>query len=348
MKVRLISAFCAAALLALAGCVEDKKEPEVPGPAAPRATATPSAAKKGPNDRLKIAVVPKGTTHQFWQTVKAGAEAAGKELNAEILWNGPKAETDIQDQIDIINNYASQGVDGVALAATDKTSLVKTVQDLEAKGIPVVTIDSGIEPDVSRSFVATDNVAAAKQAAQEMGRILNGSGEVAVIYFLKGAGTSDQREQGFDEGIKQFPNIKVVQKEEAKSNSSTARDKMETILAAHPNLAGVFAASEPTVVGAAGVLKDRKMAGKVKLIGFDASDAEIDDLKGGVIQALVVQDPFKMGYEGVKAVAQILRGQGTPPKRIDTGAHLVTAQNMNTPEIHKILFPLEGAKTAAK
>jgi ribose transport system substrate-binding protein len=325
-----------------AGCVQEKKEPEAPG--LPGATGAPAGAKKGPNDRLKIAVVPKGTSHQFWQTVHAGAEAAGRELNAEILWNGPKAETDIQDQIDIINNYASQGVDGMALAATDKTALVRTVEELEQRGVPVVTIDSGIEPDVSRSFVATDNVAAARQAGAEMGRLLNGNGEVALLYFLKGAGTSDEREKGFLEGIKPFPGLKLVQSEETKSSSSTARDKMETILAAHPNLGGVFAASEPNVVGAAGVLDDRKLGGKVKLVGFDASDAEIDYLKKDVVQALVVQDPFKMGYEGVKAVAQIVRGQGTPPKRIDTGAHLVTPQNMSTPDMQKVLYPLGPPK----
>src|SRR5262245_12899873 len=174
----------------LAGCVKETPgETNAPAPGG----GTPKAAKKGPSDRLKIAVVPKGTTHEFWQTVKAGADAAGQEVNAEILWNGPKQETDIEDQKNIISGYKSQGVDGVALAATDKNALVQTVRDLEDHGIPVVTIDSGIEPDVSRSFIATDNVAAAKLAAQEMGRLLGGKGKVAVLSFLKGAGTSDQR-----------------------------------------------------------------------------------------------------------------------------------------------------------
>src|SRR5262249_40981611 len=149
-------------------------------------------------------------------------------VNADILWNGPKAETDIQDQIDIINNYASQGVDGVALAATDKKSLVKTVQDLEGRGIPVVTIDSGIDPDVSRCFIATDNVKAAGLAGKEMGRLLGGKGKVAVLYFLKGAGTSDERERGFIDGIKEFPGIQVVASEETKSDSAKAREAMET------------------------------------------------------------------------------------------------------------------------
>jgi ribose transport system substrate-binding protein len=286
-----------------------------------------------------VAVVPKGTTHDFWKTVHAGAEAAGKELNVEVLWNGPKAETDIQDQMYIVTSYATTA-DGVALAATDKTALVKTVQELEQRGVPVVTIDSGIEPDVSRSFIATDNVKAAELAAQEMGKRLGGKGKVAVLSFLKGAGTSDQREEGFLKGIKQFPAIEIVAVEETQSDSAKARDKMETLLTAHPDLVGVFASNEPNVVGAAKVLAERKLAGKVTMIGFDASPTELDYLRQGTVQALVVQDPFKMGFEGVKAVAQIVRGQGTPLKRIDTGATVVTKENLDTPAVQKLVNPL--------
>lgn len=332
-----------ASLLALGGCVRDtEKSDEETAVSTPPQQQAPEGAPgaKGPNDPLKIAVVPKGTTHQFWQTIKAGAEAAGKEVNAEILWNGPKSETEIQDQIDILNNYASQGVDGVALAATDKNSLVKTVEDLEGRKIPVVTIDSGVASDRPRSFIATDNVAAARLAAQELGKLVGGKGKVAVISFLKGAATSDEREQGFLEGIKEFPGITVLPPVETRSDSAKAREQMETLLAAHPDLVGVFASNEPNVVGAAGVLAERKLTGKVKLVGFDASDPEIRYLKDGVVQALIVQDPFRMGYEGVKALAQIARGQGTPQKRIDTGAKVVTRDNMETPEIHKLLYPL--------
>jgi ribose transport system substrate-binding protein len=327
---------------AVAGCVrEAPKEGADTGAPSPAPKSPSTAPKKGPNDRLRIAVVPKGTTHQFWQTVKAGADAAGQEVNAEILWNGPKAETDIQDQIDIINNYASQGVDGVALAATDKTSLVKTVQDLEGRGIPVVTIDSGIDPDVSRCFIATDNVKAAGLAAKEMGRLLGSKGKVAVLYFLKGAGTSDEREKGFVDGVKEFPGIQIVGSEETKSDSARAREAMETLLTANPDLAGVFAANEPNVVGAAGVLADRHLGGKVKLVGFDASNPEIEYMKKGLVQALVVQDPFKMGHDGVTTLAKILRGQGSVPRREDTGATVVTTANMDQPEVHRLLYPLE-------
>ena len=329
----------ALATLLAAGCVQKTED------AAPSATppSTSSAAPSAADKKLKIAVIPKGTTHQFWQTIKAGAEAAGAEpdVNAEILWNGPKSETEVKDQIDIVQGFASQGVDGIALAATNKESLSPVVDELQAKGIPVVTIDSGIEPDNSRSFIATDNVAAARLAAKSLGELLGGKGKVAVLSFLKGAGTSDEREQGFLEGIKEFPGITVIPVEYTDSDANKAREKMETLLTQNADLAGVFASNEPNVKGAASVLVDRKLVGKVKLVGFDASDAEIEYLKDGTVQSLVVQDPFKMGYEGVKALAAIARGKTAPEKRIDTGAAVITKANMDTPENHKLLFPLE-------
>lgn len=334
-----------------AGCVQETQQTGGGTTAAPSTGTAPGPASNAPaasfktkpeSERLKIAVIPKGTTHQFWQTIHAGADAAGKELNAEILWNGPKSETDKQDQVDIVNSFASQGVDGIALAATNKEALSVVVDDVQGKGIPVVIIDSGIEPDHSQSFIATDNVAAAGLAAEEMGRLLGGKGKVAVISFLKGAGTSDERERGFLEGIKKFPGITVIDPSEyTDSDANKAREKMESLITQNQDLAGVFASNEPNVKGAASVLVDRKLTGKIKLIGFDASDAEIQYLKDGVVQALVVQDPFKMGYEGVKAVAQIVRGKGSPEKRIDTGAKVVTKENLDKPEIHQLLFPLE-------
>jgi ribose transport system substrate-binding protein len=272
--------------------------------------------------KLTFALVPKGTTHQFWQTVKAGAEAAGREFNAEILFNGPSKENSVPEQIDIVRNYAAQGVDGVAVAATDKTALVTPVQELLDKGIPVVIVDSAIEPDPSHAFIATDNVAAARLAADEMGRLLNGKGKVAILNFKRGSGTSDERERGFREGIARFPDIQIVASEYTESDVGNAVAQTESILAANPNLDGLFASNEPNVIGAAKVFEDRGKAGQIKL------------------HALIVQDPFKMGYEGIKALAQIARGEGKPEKRIDTGAKVVTRENMNTPEMEKLLHPL--------
>jgi ribose transport system substrate-binding protein len=345
---RYLGALCALSLAgaALSGCVQNTTAPTTAGNApgtpgnAPSSASTPTIKTKGENEKLTLALVPKGTTHEFWQTVKAGAEAAGKENNAEILFNGPSEENNVQEQIDILRNYGTQGVDGVAVAATDKQSVAGPVDDLQAKGIPVVVVDSSVEPDHSFSFIATDNVAAARLAAEEMGRLLNGKGKVAVLNFKKGSGTSDEREQGFMEGIKKFPGIEVVAQDDTESQVANAVDKTQTMVTAHPDLDGIFASNEPNVIGAAKVLKDKGLAGKVKLVGFDGAKAEIEGLEAGTVQALILQDPFKMGFEGVKALCQVLRGKGKPEKRIDTGAKVVTKENMNTPEMQKILYPL--------
>lgn len=340
---------CAVSLTAvvLGGCVRDTTTPSTGGPAtgtAPTSTGTPAASTpiktKGANEKLTLALVPKGTTHQFWQTVKAGADAAAKELNAELLYNGPSKENSVPEQIDIVRNFGTQGVDGIAVAATDKQALVTPVNELQDKGIPVVVVDSAIEPDPSHSFIATDNVAAASQAAAELGRLLNGKGNVAILNFKKGSGTSDEREQGFREGIAKFPGIKIVASEYTESDVGNAVSQTESILTANPELDGLFASNEPNVIGAAKVLDDKGKAGKIKLVGFDAAEAEIEGLKKGTVDALIVQDPFRMGFEAVKALAQLVRGQGSPVKRIDTGAKVVTKANMETPEMKKLLNPL--------
>lgn len=328
--------------IALSGCVRDTPAPSTGGSTpgnAPASTGTPIKTK-GANEKLTLALVPKGTTHQFWQTVKAGADAAAKELNAELLYNGPSKENSVPEQIDIVRNFGTQGVDGIAVAATDKQALVTPVNELQEKGIPVVVVDSAIEPDPSHSFIATDNLAAASQAAAELGRLLNGKGNVAILNFKKGSGTSDEREQGFREGIAKFPGIKIVASEYTESDVGNAVSQTESILTANPELDGLFASNEPNVIGAAKVLDDKGKAGKIKLVGFDAAEAEIEGLKKGTVDALIVQDPFRMGYEAVKALAQLVRGQGTPVKRIDTGAKVVTRANMETPEMKKLLNPL--------
>jgi ribose transport system substrate-binding protein len=245
-------AFCALSLsaIALSGCVRDTTTPGTGTPTtgtAPGTTSAPAAGTpiktKGADEKLTLALVPKGTTHQFWQTVKAGAEAAAKEVNAELLYNGPSRENSVPEQIDIVRNFGTQGVDGIAVAATDKGALVTPVNELQEKGIPVVVVDSAIEPDPSHSFIASDNVAAARLAAEELGRLLNGKGRVAILNFKKGSGTSDEREQGFREGIAKFSGIEIVASEYTESDVGKAVSQTESILTAHPDLDGLFASN---------------------------------------------------------------------------------------------------------
>jgi ribose transport system substrate-binding protein len=206
-------------------------------------------------------------------------------------------------------------------------------------GIPVTVFDSGVDTDKYLTFIATDNYAAGKIAANELARLLNGQGTVAVMMNAPGSASTMDRERGFDEVIGAgFPGIQIVARQYSMSDRSKAMTAMENFLTAHPDLKGIFASAEPGSVGAALALKSRGLAGKVKFVAFDANDTIIEDLKNGVIDAMVVQDPFKMGFEAVETLVQKLNGQ-TPPKKIDLPAQLVRREDLGKQEIHALLYP---------
>jgi ribose transport system substrate-binding protein len=290
---------------------------------------------------MRIAVVPKGTAFDFWKAVKAGADKAGEEAGAQILWNGPAKETDVAGQIAIIEDFVTQKVDAIVMAATDANALVVTIQKADAAGIPVITIDSGVNSDLPKSLVATDNEKGASEAAHQLAKLIGGAGKVGLVPFVKGAATSDQREKGFKEGLKAHPELQLVSTLYSDSQSDTAMRKTEDMLTANPDLAGIFAASEPGGIGVAQVLKSRGKAGQVKLVAFDASAHQIKALEEGTIQALIVQNPFQMGYQGVQAALKAKRGEPVE-KRIDTGVAVITRSNMSEPAMHKLLHPISG------
>lgn len=331
---------CGLVLLAiLVGCGGQQAAPSAPGKtdsgAGPVAT-TPATVKK---DRLDIGVVPKGISHQFWLTVKAGADAAGKEFNANITWQGPDKETEIDKQVNILEDMVSRKMDAIVMAACDENGLTNVIKKAVGAKIPVITIDSGVKSDLPVTFIATDNIAGAKAAAKELVRLIGGAGEVGLMPFVPGAATSELREQGFKEGLKEFPDVKLVATLYCQSDVAKGMNATQDMMTANPNLKGIFAANEPGAIGAAQAIKAAGKAGQIKLVAFDGSDEEIATLKEGTIQALVVQNPFQMGYQGVKAAVDCIQGKPVE-KRIDTGVTVVTMENLNQPEIQKLLYPL--------
>lgn len=286
---------------------------------------------------LRIALVPKSTSHNFWQTVRAGAEAAAKEEGAELIFRGPAKETDVAGQITIMEDLTNQKVDAIVMAACNSKALIKPVEKAIAAGIPVVTVDSGIDSDIA-PFIATDNVAGASKGADELARIIGDKGNVGVIPIVSGAATSTMREKGFKDQIAKHKSIRVVSTLFSECDEAKGMSATEDMLTSNPNIVGIFNACGPGAVGSARVLEQRKLAGKVKLVAFDAFPAEIEALKKGTIQALVVQNPYKMGYEGVKAA--IKAKHGAKVVGMDTGVAIVTMKNFNDPEIQKLLFPL--------
>jgi ribose transport system substrate-binding protein len=283
-----------------------------------------------------IAVIPKGTTHIYWQSVKAGAEAAGKELGYQIYWNGPERETDRERQIQIIEDFIVQKVDGVVLAPLDRQALVPSVEKLDSLKIPCAIIDSGIDTDKYITFAATDNYQGGMMAAKRMGEILGGKGNVIVVKYVPGSASTTDRENGFIETIqKEFPNIKIVDSKYAQDTVETALQVTEDMLTRNQDLQGLFACNASTTVGALQALQSQKR-GEVKMVGFDSEKALLDGLRGRQIDALIVQNPYKMGYEGVKAVVAAIKGE-TVAKKIDTGVMLITKDSLSDPAIKTLL-----------
>jgi ribose transport system substrate-binding protein len=291
------------------------------------------------NHKRQIAVIPKGTAHVFWQTVHAGALAAGEQYNVEILWNGPPSETEYSRQIQIMDSMIARHVDGIALAATDRNALNASIDRAASQKIPVAIFDSGVDTKNFQTFVATDNYEGGRAAARTLAALIGGKGPVAMVKNAPGSLSTMDRERGFKDVIKSdFPKIKIVAEQYSMSDRAKALAATENILTAHEDLAGIFASAEPASVAAGQGLKSRYMTGKVKLVGFDSSEQLITDLKDGVIDALVAQDAFKMGFEAVRTVVDALDGKPVP-KKIDLNAVVVTKADLDKPEIHALLYP---------
>ena len=289
--------------------------------------------------KKQIAVIPKSTSSIFFQSVRAGANAAGEEFNLEILWSGAPSETDYSRQIEIVDSMITRHVDGLAIAASERNALNQSLERAAAANIPVTIFDSGVDSTNYMTFVATDNVEAGRMAGRKMGELLGGKGTVALILHAPGSYSTMDRENGFKEVIaRNFPGIHVVAEQFSGGDRAKAMQVTEDILTVHGDLDGMFASSEPCAVGVAQALKSRGLAGKVKLIGFDASEGLIQDLKSGVFDALVVQDPFKMGHEAVRTLADKLAGK-SPEKRLDLNAVVVTRADLDQPEVHTLLYP---------
>lgn len=287
---------------------------------------------------LNVALIVKSVDSEYWLTVKAGAEKAAEELGVNLSFKGAPTETDIAGQISIVESAVNQHVDGIVLAASDTQALVAPAEKAIDSGIPVVTVDSGIDSDKPQSFIATDNEKAAEEAAKALAEMAGKKGKVAVVNFVPGAATAVMRENGFVAGIEQFPDMEIASIQYSQSDKAKALSVTEDILTANPDIVGIFGANNKSALGAAQAIKQKGLEDKVHLVAFDADPDEINALQEGTIKALAVQNPFKMGYEGVANVVKIINGEQVE-KRIDTGVTIVTMDNFNEPDVQALLFP---------
>lgn len=279
----------------------------------------------------------------FWLSVQAGALAAGRQFNVNVEWNGPAQETEYDRQIQIVDSMIARRVDGLAVAAAERHALSGAIDRATALGIPVTVFDSGVDTSRYMTYIATDNYDAGEKGARELARLLGGKGAVAVIQHAPGSASTMDRERGFQDSIaREFPRIHIVARQYGMSDRSRAMATTEDILTANPRLNGLFASSEPSGVGAALALKSRGLAGKVHLVAVDSSEEMVAFLRDGVMSALVVQDPFGMGFQAVKSLVDKLNGK-TPPKRIDLSARLIVKKDLDDPAVRRLLNPGLGA-----
>jgi ribose transport system substrate-binding protein len=293
--------------------------------------------------KARIAVIPKGTTHEFWKSVHAGAVKASQELGVDIVWKGPLREDDLKAQIDVVQSFTAQGVAGMVVAPLSDKGLVGAVHQAVDAKIPVVIFDSDLQGHDHASFVATDNFAAGQLAGRELVKLVGAKGKVVLLRYNEGSASTTNRENGFLDVVKKTPGIQVVSDNQyggatTETAFSTSENLLSATKAGEGGVDAIFCPNESTTFGMLLALQKTGIAGKVKFVGFDSSAKLVDALKQGHIDGLVLQNPFKMGYLAVATMSRLLKGEKVEP-RIDTGATFVTKQNLDDPEIRELVLP---------
>lgn len=306
-------------------------------------TKDDTAKDQNAKQRYTLAMIPKGTTHEFWKTVEAGARKAAEELDVELTWKGPITEDDRNQQIQVVNDFVGK-VDAIALAPLDSKGLRGPVKAANDAGTPVIIFDSGIEDSKIVSFVATDNRAAGAKAGEAMAKKLGGKGKVVVMRYNEGSASTTEREEGFIEAAK-AGGLEIVSEEQyAGVTPEEARQTAGRLIQRFSGgggmtVQGLFAPNESSAFGMLLALQESGMAGKVLFYGFDSNAKLLQGVRDGHVEGLILQDPFNMGYLTVKTIVAHLRGEAVEPLT-DTGSTLVTRDNLDSEPVKKLLNPL--------
>jgi ribose transport system substrate-binding protein len=286
-----------------------------------------------------IGVVPKATSHLFFVAVHAGVNAAAREAGIETVWNGPSDETDHARQIEVVDAMVARRVDALAISATDERALQAPVQRAIRAGIPVTLFDSGVNIDDYVSFIATDNYGAGRTAAGLIAALCGGKGKVGMVMQKPGGTSTGLRERGFEEALTaQFPGMELAGKQYGMADAARSLSAAENILTANPNLSALFASSEAASLGCIQALAARRGRSHVRLVTFDTSEAHIEGLRSGIIDVMLVQDAFQIGYRAVRSLADRLSGQ-QPERRVDIPARIFRVADLDKPETMSLLRP---------
>lgn len=295
----------------------------------------------GPDGRtLRIAVVPIGTTHEFWKAVHAGALTAARDLGVEIIWKGPLKEDDRSEQIQIVETLTGSGVDALVLSPLDDRALIRPVAEARRSGIPTVIFNSALQGEEHAAFIATDNFLGGTLAAREIGRRTGGRGRLIMVRLMAGVEGTTKREEGFLATLRaEYPGIEVVSENQyAGPSTEMAYQTTENLLSRFGAVDALFTPNESTTFGCLRALQDHGLAGKIVHVGFDASEKLIEALAKGELAGLVLQDPFAMGYRSLKTAAAVVRGE--PYERtVATAVLLAGRDNMTEPAVARLLRP---------
>jgi len=286
----------------------------------------------------RVAIISKGYQHEFWRTVEAGAKKASEELGIEMSFIGPEKESEIGKQVSMVENEVLKKPTALLLAALDENALRPIAEKIVDGGTTLVTFDSNIAGGIESSFVATDNVQVGVKAAQKMIELIGEEGTVGVVAHNAGTSTAIERTKGFIEEMKKHPKIKLLTTKYSDGDKLKALSITQDIVTANPEIKGIYGTNEGSAVGVGRAIAEMGKSDSIVVVGVDSSAEEVELLKEGAIDAMVVQDPFNMGYMAVKTAMAAAKGEKVE-KRIDTGSTVVTMDNLETEKVQKILYP---------
>jgi ribose transport system substrate-binding protein len=283
-----------------------------------------------------IVFIPKSTSATFYLFLVKGAKDRAKELGYTIDYQGPATETEIASQVDLVRNIARSRPAGILLAALDSKGLIPPVQDAINDGVPVVMVDSGIDSDLPAASVTCDNYDGGYKAGMEMAKLLGEKGLVGNLGIQAGS-VSSKRSIGFNDAIAKFPNMKVLPVQWTNADAATSMNIAGDLLNGNPGIAGFFSACAPTAVGVCQAIKAKGLENKIKVVTFDPSPEVLPLFESGMIQSIIAQDPYQMGYQGVGYVDQARKKVPIQNKKVELPPVLITAENYHSPEVQKLL-----------
>ncbi|MDD3369330.1 MAG: substrate-binding domain-containing protein [Lachnospiraceae bacterium] len=309
--------------------------------------AVESTATEGAGEAYNITVIIKATDSDYWQTVLLGAQAAADESGGKIKITtaGPASETDIDEQVTILENAVASNPSGVVIASISSDSTVPAVEEAVGKGIPVVTVDNKLNTDAYTQHLATDHYAAASEAAEAMVAEWKEAGvdpagkKVVAVSADSGSAVNQARCNGFLDKIQELvPDIEVIETQYCDNDISKAQDTVDNLILANDDLIGVFGDNNHMGDGIANSVDQNGKAGEIICYAFDSDDTEIEAIKKGVLTGIVVQDPFGMGHDGVLAVVDTLEGK-TVEHDVTAATTLVTQDNLEDADVQSLLYP---------